>query len=141
MKGWEKKAPLEGGEWVSREALVRMEILAMLSVSVGLMVLALIKPAPLGEMADPAATPKAVTAPWIFIWIQELLRHLPAFVGGVVVPLFLFLLISLLPFLRRESVPEDRPGYGDRVVPIVLLAVTFLGLVMLSILHLVRQVP
>jgi len=141
MKGSEKKASLEGGAWISREALVRMEILAMLSVSVGLMILALIKPAPLGEMADPAATPTDVTAPWIFIWIQELLRHLPAFAGGVMVPVFLFLLVSLLPFLTRDSVPQYRPRSADRALPIVLFAVTLLSLVILSILHFLRQVP
>lgn len=141
MKESKTKVPPEARAWVPRETLVRMEILAMLSVSVGLMVLALIKPAPLGEMADPAATPKAVTAPWIFIWIQELLRHLPAFAGGVVVPAALFLLVSLLPFLRRDSVPEDRPGAGDRLLPIALLVVTFLSLVILSLLHLLRQMP
>ncbi|MDX1764278.1 MAG: hypothetical protein R3231_08155 [bacterium] len=140
MKEWQTKGSWDGEEWVPRETLVRMEILAMLSVSIGLMALALIKPAPLGEMADAAATPKAVTAPWIFIWIQELLRHLPAFVGGVVVPAALFLFLSLLPFLRRDFGPEDRPGNVDRLLPIALLAATFLGLVILSILHFLRQV-
>lgn len=138
MKGLEKN---ESGQWAPRETLVRMEILAMLSVSVGLMVLALIKPAPLGEMADPATTPTDVTAPWIFIWVQELLRHLPAFAGGVMVPVFLFLLVSLLPFLRLDSSPENRARSGNRALPIVLFAVTLLSLVILSILHFLRQVP
>lgn len=118
-----------------------MEILAMLSVSAGLMVLALIKPAPLGGMADPATTPTEVTAPWIFIWIQELLRHLPAFVGGVLVPVSIFLLVSLLPFLRRDSLVEDRSRSGDRILPAMLLALALMSLVILSLLHFLRQIP
>jgi quinol-cytochrome oxidoreductase complex cytochrome b subunit len=123
---------------VTRDLLARMEVLAMLAASVGLMVLSLFRPAPLGEMPDPVTAPAHVSAPWIFAWIQELLRYLPAFVAGVIIPMAIFLLVVILPFIKIEITEEGTGTLGKRVLPFVLLMVSVLFIVVMTIIHFIR---
>lgn len=125
-------------EHVSRDVLARMEVLAVLMATVGLMVLALLRPAPLGEMADPLVTPTHVSAPWIFAWIQELLRHLPAFVGGVLVPSGLFLLIVSIPFIRIQVTPEGSASIRGRLLPLIILFLCLLVVAVMTVIHYAR---
>jgi quinol-cytochrome oxidoreductase complex cytochrome b subunit len=134
----ERSKNQESGQFRSRDTLVRMEILAMLTASVGLIVLSLLKPAPLGQIADPHVTPVHVTAPWIFIWIQELLRHFPAFLGGVIIPLLFFMLITVLPFLSLGVTGESASPSKVRKMPLIILLAALLGISVISIIHILR---
>jgi quinol-cytochrome oxidoreductase complex cytochrome b subunit len=139
----DRREPVRGGKEagppnVSRDVLVRMEVIAMLAATVGLMVLSLIRPAPLGEMPDPASTPIHVTAPWIFAWVQELLRHLPALLGGVVVPVAVFFLILFLPFFGAVKEEEGRSPARAVTFPFLLLSVLFLLIIVISLMHYFR---
>ena len=42
-------------------------------------------------------------APWLFLGLQELLRHLPAIAAGVLIPLAAFLLYAALPWLSKQD--------------------------------------
>ena len=80
--------------------LVRKEGLALvLSLAVVCLLGALVD-APLELPADPGGLPSSnVKAPWVFVGIQYLLRFLPSFVAGVVLPITALLVIACLPFL------------------------------------------
>ena len=121
-----------------RDELARMEVLAMLAATVGLMVLALVRPAPLGEMADPLMAPAHVSAPWIFAWIQELLRYLPALAGGVLIPLALFFVIMALPFLKVERTEEGVQTVGKRGLPLLFLSAVLLFAAVFTLIHFFR---
>ncbi|MDJ0976117.1 MAG: cytochrome b N-terminal domain-containing protein [Planctomycetota bacterium] len=69
-------------------------------------------PAPLEEPANPAVTPNPAKAPWYFLWLQELVSILTfqvgdvtvdgAFLGGVLLPGLLVLLLAAWPLLDRS---------------------------------------
>ncbi len=69
--------------------------------------------APLEEAANPLVTPNPAKAPWYFLWLQELVSdttvHLGsftingAFIGGILIPGVLVLLLAAWPYLDRSS--------------------------------------
>ena len=78
--------------------LLYRELLLLLAVLVVLHVTALLADAPLEEIADATRTPNPAKAPWYFLGLQELV-HYSAFIGGVLVPALLVLLLLLAPYL------------------------------------------
>jgi quinol-cytochrome oxidoreductase complex cytochrome b subunit len=94
---------------IPRGELVQREGLAALVVTAGLVLLAsLVRPA-LGPTADFAALPVKPTAPWFFIWVQELLRLGEPVLWGVLVPASILTVLALLPYLM-----DRRPGGAGR---------------------------
>ena len=134
----EKKKEQQEPQYISRDILVRMEVLSMLTASVVLMALALFMPAPLGEMADPTTTPPHVSAPWIFAWVQELLRHLPPVAAGVLIPLSVFLLLMALPFFQAGEAEEGVASLKRRLFPLALLSLVLLFIAVMTFLNLFR---
>lgn len=92
---------------VPRDVLLRKEALAALWILAGLILLATFWSAPLGAAADLARPPARAEAPWIFLWVQYLLRWLPPFWGGIGVPLGVVLFLALIPWLA----PHARAGH------------------------------
>ncbi len=78
--------------------LLYRELLLLVLVLVVLHVVSLILNAPLEEIADPTRTPNPAKAPWYFLGLQELV-HYSAFIGGVLVPALVVLLLVLVPYL------------------------------------------
>jgi cytochrome b-561 len=65
-------------------------------------ILAFIFPAPLEEAANPEVTPNPAKAPWYFLGLQELVGY-SAFIGGVLIPLFIVVGLAFIPFYDREN--------------------------------------
>ncbi len=98
--------------------LLYRELLVLLAVLVVLHIVALVISAPLEAIADPTRTPNPAKAPWYFLGLQELV-HYSAFVGGVLVPTAVVMLLILVPYLdvRPTGVgvwfaPDRRWGNG-----------------------------
>jgi ubiquinol-cytochrome c reductase cytochrome b subunit len=80
--------------------------------------LAYARPALLGPRADPAAG--FVPRPeWYFLWTFQLLKFMPAFVGGVVVPGVVMTALALAPFVDRSP----RRDLRARLLPIAAFVV------------------
>ena len=82
--------------------LVQRELAAAVVVFVGVTLFAMVIPAPLGEIANPALSPNPAKAAWYFLGLQELLLHMDALAALILVAILLLGLI-LLPGLDRET--------------------------------------
>ncbi len=92
----------------------RVFLVALLTFSITL-TLSLAFRAPLEEPANPAVTPDVAKAPWYFLWLQELVADTSfkighytlngAFIGGILIPGILLILLAIWPFLDKTS-PE-----------------------------------
>jgi cytochrome b-561 len=111
---------------VSREQLVRTEVTAALLTLAGLFALSVVADAPLGAPSDPTMLVAEPQAPWFFMWVQELLRVAPPLLAGVLTPLTILAILSVLPYTLDRSeagVAEwfNRPGRVAQVVFLVIL--------------------
>ena len=85
---------------ISRDALMHQEVIAMLLCGSALLLLSAIAPAPIAPaITKITAESGDASAPWFFLWIQQMLKWGNPFIWGVVVPLVILTLIGLIPFV------------------------------------------
>ncbi|MBW2099796.1 MAG: hypothetical protein JRG68_03365 [Deltaproteobacteria bacterium] len=114
----------------SRELFVR-ELLGAMVLTVVLMALSVFLPVFYqGDNSE-----NTVTAPWLFIWVQELLRYFPPLSGGVIIPLGILGGMAALPWLPGTGSPHPVRRYylGCHqgfilIIGLVLAVLTCLGL-------------
>jgi quinol-cytochrome oxidoreductase complex cytochrome b subunit len=131
---------------MSSPNLTRRLLLVMLGTGFASSLLTLVVRAPLEEAANPSVTPNPAKAPWYFLWLQELVTDTTlklggftingALVGGILVPGFLMLLLTVWPYLDRSGAgavgvwfPKERRKQNIIFLIIVLaiLALTVVG--------------
>ena len=88
---------------ISRNKLVQREALAMLIATIVLLALTLFFPPAIGAQGNFAQPPVEATAPWFFMWVQQLLRWGDPLVMGVLVPIGLLILLALVPYVIDRS--------------------------------------
>ncbi|MEK7276027.1 MAG: cytochrome b N-terminal domain-containing protein [Chloroflexota bacterium] len=112
---------------IDREQLVRTETLAFFITIAALIVISTFFDAPVGDPPNRGLAADEISAPWIFLWVQELLRLWPPAIAGVVVPLIVTGLLAALPFIDRtdEGVAEwfNRPGRIAQIIFILIVIV------------------
>ena len=72
---------------------------------------------------------------WYFLWLYELVKYFPGkwmFIGTTILPLIVFLLITLAPFIEKTQSTSLRKRWKAGLVALVLL----LSVVILTILAL-----
>jgi hypothetical protein len=79
--------------------LVRIEFLAALLVSAGLLLWSLLVDAPLEEEASPSLTPNPAKAPWYFLGLQEMLVYFDPWIAGVALPTLIIFGLMAIPYL------------------------------------------
>ncbi len=110
------------------------DTIATILVVVVLAVLAYAQPALLGPKANPAAG--FVPRPeWYFLWTFQLLKFMPAFVGGVVVPGIVMTALALAPFIDRSKTRAIRA----RLLPIGAFVVVLAAMGILTTMGLVED--
>jgi quinol-cytochrome oxidoreductase complex cytochrome b subunit len=117
---------------ISRNELVPREALAMLIATIILLALALFFPPAIGPQGNFVQPPAEATAPWIFIWVQQLLRWGDPFVMGVLLPIGLLVLLALVPYLIDRS-PAGVARWFNREgrraqLTVLILVVAIVGL-------------
>jgi menaquinol-cytochrome c reductase cytochrome b subunit len=127
----------ETRSFVSRDELFFREFVAAALASAALVFLSLIFPAPVGAPTNVDSTIE-VHAPWIFLWVQNLLRILPPFWAGIAAPAFVLAMIVALPFFDRRGPGRAIWFARERWKPQVLLAGIALVLIALSLREALR---
>jgi len=98
--------------------LVRRAAVAVLGTFAVISIAATFIRSPLEEPANPLVTPNPAKAPWYFLWLQEIVTDTTvrvgsftvngAFLGGVILPGALLLLLTAWPWLDRS--PAEAAG-------------------------------
>ena len=81
------------------EVLFRSAV-AIMTLAVVLVWIALLFNAPLEGLADPSHTPNPAKAPWYFLGLQEMLHYFPPVVAGVLVPGLVVMALVVIPYFK-----------------------------------------
>lgn len=121
---------------ISRDALVRKEALAAMVATVILLALALLFPPAIGPAGNFSQLTEQASAPWFFLWVQELLRWGDPLPMGVLIPIGLLLLLALVPYAIDRSTAGvaqwfNRAGRRAQVIVLatiaIMIALTIIG--------------
>jgi quinol-cytochrome oxidoreductase complex cytochrome b subunit len=82
--------------------LVRLEFAAVAVVLAGIVIWAMLVPAPLEELANPTRSPNPAKATWYFLGLQELLLHVETLAAMILVGIVL-VGMALLPLWDRQD--------------------------------------
>ena len=123
--------------FISKDELFFREFITAVLVSAALIFLTLLIPIPIGPTANLNAVSE-VRAPWIFLWVQNLLRAVPPLWAGILTPLGVLLALALIPFLDRRGPGRAIWFARERWKTQALLAVLALGIMALSLREVLR---
>ena len=93
------KAETENQLQTFPEVLFRAAV-AIMTLAVVLIWIALLFNAPLEGLADPSHTPNPAKAPWYFLGLQELLHYFPPLVAGVLIPGLAVMALIVIPYFK-----------------------------------------
>jgi hypothetical protein len=94
--------------------LIYIEFIALLLATVVLLVLSLVSPAPLEELASADTTPNPTKAPWYFLGLQELLVFFDPWLAGVVLPGMIIIGLILIPYIDSNPLGKGYYSYSER---------------------------
>jgi quinol-cytochrome oxidoreductase complex cytochrome b subunit len=121
---------------ISRFELVRREVLAMIFTGAALILLSVFLPAPI---SSPLSVPirlsgsESVTAPWFFLWVQQMLKWGDPFLWGVFVPLIVLVILALIPYVFPQPAPSELGRWfpkSNRLAQIVLGVIALLVIIL-----------
>ena len=121
--------------FVSKDELFFKEIIAAVLVTTALILISVFVPIALGADANNGALMSEVRAPWIFLWVQNLLRTLPALWAGILIPALVLLALALVPFIDRRGKGRAVWFARARWKPQALLLGIIVVIVVLSLLE------
>lgn len=85
-----------------------LEILLGLGLGVALLILSLLRNAPLEAFANPNLTTDPAKAPWYFMGLQEMLEHGHPTLMAVILPTFMVLFVLAVPYLDNSRIGSGK---------------------------------
>ncbi|MDO9303137.1 MAG: cytochrome b N-terminal domain-containing protein, partial [Anaerolineales bacterium] len=124
---------------ISRNELVRREVLAMFIVSIALILLSSFFPAPIAPamIGKPSLTANA-RAPWFFLWVQQMLKWGDPFLWGILVPLGILTLLALIPYIFPQPNTAEIGSWFPKSNRLAQVVVAVIGIIII-ILTLVNR--
>ncbi len=107
QKGWLKEVHV----W---PYLLRIELLATIIVTAGLMVWSITLNAPLEEPSNPNLTMNPAKAPWYFLGLQEMLVYFDPWIAGVVMPTLIIVGLMCIPYIDENPLGNGYYTYKQR---------------------------
>ena len=129
----------ETRKFTSRDELFFREFVTAAFLGAALIVISTFIPAPIGAAVNSTAgvTPE-VRAPWIFLWVQNLLRVIPPLWAGIVAPLVILVALAWIPFLDSRGPGRAIWFARERWRPQALLVAVTVVMIVLSIREVLR---
>ncbi len=124
---------------ISRNKLVRREVLAMLVVGILLILLSSFVPAPIAAamQSTPAsigeAASRSAKAPWFFLWVQQMLKWGDPFIFGILVPVGILLVLALIPYIFPQPAEAEVGRWfpiSNRLAQIVVIVISLIVIVL-----------
>jgi quinol-cytochrome oxidoreductase complex cytochrome b subunit len=119
---------------ITRNRLVRREVLAILVVGVILILMASFLPAPIAPaMTEKPNLTAEAHAPWFFLWVQQMLKWGDPFTFGVLVPLGILFVLALIPYIFPKPSDSDIGRWfpkSNRLAQIVVSAIALIVIVL-----------
>jgi quinol-cytochrome oxidoreductase complex cytochrome b subunit len=125
---------------ISRNELVRREVLVMFVIGIILILMASFLPAPIAPamMGKPVITGET-RAPWFFLWVQQMLKWGDPFVFGVLIPLGILAVLALIPYIFPQPAEADIGRWFPKsnrlaqvvvgVIALIVIVLTLLSLI------------
>jgi quinol-cytochrome oxidoreductase complex cytochrome b subunit len=119
---------------ISRDELVRREVLAMFVVGIALILLASFIPAPIAPAmtGKPNLTAEA-RAPWFFLWIQQMLKWGDPFLWGVLVPLGMLAVLALVPYVFPKPAESEVGRWFPKSNRLAQMVVSLIVLIIIAL--------
>jgi len=119
---------------ITRFELVNKEVLAMLYTSAALVVLSIFIPAPLGAQTHDKIVyigSSTATAPWFFLWVQQMLKWGDPFIWGILIPIFVLFVLALIPYFFPKPDPSQIGRWFPRSNLVQSIVITVLMMIIL----------
>ncbi len=114
--------PESRSRFARRKELIVRELLAAMLLALILLGLALLWPPGYSTVTPENRAVGEITAPWLIIWLQVLLRYLPALWAGLIIPLASLGLLAVLPWVPGAARPDAAHRYRFSIHLAILLA-------------------
>ena len=113
---------------ITRFELVQREVLAMILISATLFLLAIFAPAPIEAPIEQLTTmANDASAPWFFLWVQQMLKWGDPFSWGIVAPLVVLLILALIVYVLPQPQEAELGRWfppSNRLARLVLIAIS-----------------
>ena len=124
----------DNNDRISRNVLVRREVLMIFIVSIVLILMASFFPAPIAAAmtGKPIVTEEA-RAPWFFLWVQQMLKWGDPFIFGVLIPFGILVLTALIPYIFPKPADGDIGRWfpkSNRLAQIVIGVIALIVIVL-----------
>jgi quinol-cytochrome oxidoreductase complex cytochrome b subunit len=126
---------------LTRGDLLKREVLGMLVGGMILLIVAVFLPAPIAPPIRGSTILDAdSSAPWFFLWVQQLLKSGDPFWMGVLLPLAVILFLGAMPYVLKDIKQNELGRWfprSGRIMQLVftIIAVIITTLTILSILN------
>jgi quinol-cytochrome oxidoreductase complex cytochrome b subunit len=131
----------ESTKRITRVELLKREVLGMFIGGIILLMLCTFVPAPIAPPIRGSSILAAdSSAPWFFLWVQQLLKLGNPFLLGVLLPLAIIVFVGAMPYIFKD-VKQDELGRwfprSGRIVQLVftIIAVVIIALTLYSLLN------
>lgn len=127
------------GMRISRNELVQREVIAVFVVGIFLILLSSFIPAPIAAAMDSSSNAirlsasQSATAPWFFLWIQQMLKWGDPLLFGIVIPVAILLIVSLIPYILAQPAEAEVGRWfpkSNRLAQLLLILIALLIIVL-----------
>ncbi len=107
-----------------------VELVLGLGTTLIVLLVSLLRDAPLEEIANPLVTTNPAKAPWYFVGLQEMLEHMHPTMAGILIPTVLLGFLIILPYIDNSRKGAGRWFTSPRGKRITILSALYALMVM-----------